>query len=169
MCLVWRLCPSGVQGQSPWSGDQGRTPWSWTQLSNTQVNFRRILIPFRANFRKFACYAGLHTLCVWNSLPTAVQSAESLDIFRRHLKTELFERSYNSDTAPVKLLRDSLSPSRRFLLWPQPWSLSTIMLLWHSFLIIIIIIMTVIVLKCARVLIFLIFDLLYSQDTCGHD
>ena len=26
-----------------------------------------------------------------------------------------------------------------FLLWPQPWSLSTIMLLWHSFLIIIII------------------------------
>jgi len=36
--------------------------------------------------------------------------------------------------------RDSLSPSRSFLLWPQPWSLLTIMLLWHSFLIIIIII-----------------------------
>jgi len=33
---------------------------------------------------------------VWNSLPTAVQSSESLDIFRRRLKTELFERSYNS-------------------------------------------------------------------------
>jgi len=33
--------------------------------------------------------------CVWNSLPTAVQSSESLDIFRRRLKTELFERSYN--------------------------------------------------------------------------
>ena len=32
---------------------------------------------------------------VWNSLPTAVQSSESLDIFRRRLKTELFERSYN--------------------------------------------------------------------------
>ena len=32
---------------------------------------------------------------VWNSLPTAVQSSESLDIFRRHLKTELFEHSYN--------------------------------------------------------------------------
>ena len=38
------------------------------------------------------------------------------------------------------LLRDSLSLSRSFLLWLQPWSLSTIMLLWHSFLIIIIII-----------------------------
>jgi len=32
---------------------------------------------------------------VWNSLPTAVQSSESLDIFRCRLKTELFERSYN--------------------------------------------------------------------------
>ena len=32
---------------------------------------------------------------VWNGLPTAVQSSESLDIFRRCLKTELFERSYN--------------------------------------------------------------------------
>ena len=32
---------------------------------------------------------------VWNSLPTAVQASESLDIFRRRLKTELFERSYN--------------------------------------------------------------------------
>ena len=32
---------------------------------------------------------------VWNSLSAAVQSSESLDIFRRRLKTELFERSYN--------------------------------------------------------------------------
>ena len=71
-------------------------------------------------------------------LPTAVQSSESLDIFRRRLKTELFERSYNWHRAcqTTLLLRDALSPTRRFLLWPQPWSLSTIMLLWHSFLII---------------------------------
>jgi len=73
-----------------------------------------------------------------------VQSSESLDIFRRCLKTELFERSYNWHRAcqTTLLLRDSLSPSRSFLLSPapQPWSLSTIMLLWHSFLIIIIII-----------------------------
>ena len=50
--------------------------------------------------------------------------------------------SYNWHRAcqTTLLLRDSLSPSRSFLLWPQPWSLSTIMLLWHSFLIIIIII-----------------------------
>ena len=34
----------------------------------------------------------------------------------------------------------SLSLSHRFLLWLQPWSLSTTMLLWHSFLKIIIII-----------------------------
>ena len=33
--------------------------------------------------------------CVWNSLPTAVQSSESLHIFRRRLKTALFEGSYN--------------------------------------------------------------------------
>jgi len=32
---------------------------------------------------------------VWNSLPMAVQSSESLDIFRRRVKTGLFERSYN--------------------------------------------------------------------------
>jgi len=58
------------------------------------------------------------------------------------LKTELLERSYNWLRAcqTTLLLRDSLSLSRSFLLWPQPWSLSTIglMLLWHSFLIIII-------------------------------
>jgi len=36
-----------------------------------------------------------HTIEVWNSLPRAVQSSESLDIIRRRLKTELFERSYN--------------------------------------------------------------------------
>jgi len=58
---------------------------------------------------------------VWNSLPTAVQSSESLDIFRRRLKTELFERSYNWHRAcqTTLLLRDSISPSRSFLLWPQ--------------------------------------------------
>jgi len=32
---------------------------------------------------------------VWNSSPTVVQSSESLDIFRRRLKTEQLERSYN--------------------------------------------------------------------------
>ena len=58
------------------------------------------------------------------------------------LKTELFERSYNWHRAcqTTLLLRDSLSLSCSFLLWLQPWSLSTIMLLWHSFLLIIIII-----------------------------
>jgi len=83
-----------------------------------------------------------HTIEVWNSLPRAVQSSESLDIFRRRLKTELFERSYNWYRAfqTTLLLRDSLSLSRSFLLWLQPWSLSTTMLLWHSFLKIIIII-----------------------------
>jgi len=82
---------------------------------------------------------------IWNSLPRAVQSSESLDFFRRRLKTELFERSYNWYRAcqTTLLLRDSLSLSRSFLLWLQPWSLSTIMLLWHSFLIIIIIIIII--------------------------
>jgi len=32
---------------------------------------------------------------VWNSLPMAVQSSETLYIFRCFLKTELFEGSYN--------------------------------------------------------------------------
>ena len=52
------------------------------------------------------------------------------------------ERSYNWHCAcqTTLLLRDSLSLSRSFVLWPQPWNLSTIMSLWHSFLIIIIII-----------------------------
>ena len=79
--------------------------------------------------------------CLETRNPTAVQSSESLDIFRRRLKTELLEHSYNWHRACQTnlLLRDSLSLSRSFLLWLQPWSLSTIMLLWHSFLIIIII------------------------------
>ena len=56
----------------------------------------------------------------------------------------LFEHSYNWHHAyqTTLLLCDSLSLSRSFLLWLQPWSLSTIMLIWHSFLIIIIIIIT---------------------------
>ena len=33
----------------------------------------------------------------WNSLPLTLQSSESLDIFRRHLKTELFSRSFPAD------------------------------------------------------------------------
>ena len=33
--------------------------------------------------------------CLWPSLPTAMQSSESMDIFRRHVKAELFARSYN--------------------------------------------------------------------------
>jgi len=82
---------------------------------------------------------------VWNSLPMVVQSSESLDIFRRCLKTELFERSYNWHRAcqTTLLLHDSLSLSHSFLLWQQPWSLLTIILLWHSILIIIIIIIKI--------------------------
>jgi len=54
--------------------------------------------------------------CVWNSLPTAVQSSESLDIFQCRLKTELFKRSYNWHRAcqTTLLLCDSLSLSRSF-------------------------------------------------------
>jgi len=44
---------------------------------------------------------------------SALQSSESLDIFRRRLKTELFARFYNWHRAcqPTLLLRDSLSLS----------------------------------------------------------
>ena len=48
-----------------------------------------------------------------------------------------------TDTAPVKRLYCCMTHFHfpaAFLLWLQPWSLSTIMLLWHSFLIILIII-----------------------------
>ena len=64
------------------------------------------------------------------------------------VKTELFER-YNWHRAcqTTLLLRDSLSLSLQLyaMLWPQPWSLLTIMLLWHSFLIIVIVVIIVIV------------------------
>ena len=82
---------------------------------------------------------GLETLSISRCLNHC--ESESLDIFWHRLKTELFEHSYNWHHAcqTTLLLCDSLSLSRSFLLWPQPWSLSTIMLLWHSFLIIIII------------------------------
>jgi hypothetical protein len=33
----------------------------------------------------------------WNSLPPTVQSAGTLDLFRRRLKTELFQRSFSAD------------------------------------------------------------------------
>ena len=49
-----------------------------------------------------------------------------------------------TDTAPVKRLYCC------FLLWPQPWSLLTIMLLWHSFVIIIIIIIIIIITSRVR-------------------
>jgi len=47
---------------------------------------------------------------VWNSLPTAVQSSESLNIFRRRLKTELFTHSYSWHRAcqTTLLLHDPL-------------------------------------------------------------
>ena len=50
---------------------------------------------------------------VCNSLPMAVQSSESLDIFRYRLKTELFECNYNWHSAcqTTLLLRDSRSLS----------------------------------------------------------
>ena len=47
----------------------------------------------------------------WNSLSTAVQSSESLDIFRRRLKTELFARSFPDPMTNLSndwLLRDSV-------------------------------------------------------------
>ena len=40
---------------------------------------------------------------VWNSLPTAVQSSESLDVFRRRLKLNC-SSVLTTDTAPVKRL-----------------------------------------------------------------
>jgi len=52
-------------------------------------------------------------------------------------------RVLTTDTAPVKRLYCCVTHFHfyaAFLLWPQPWSLSTIMLLWNSFLIIIILI-----------------------------
>ena len=76
---------------------------------------------------------------LWNSLPTAVQSSGSLDIFWRQLNCS---NVLPIDTVPVKRLYCCVTHFHfpcSFLLWPQPWSLSTIMLLWHSFLIIIII------------------------------
>ena len=52
----------------------------------------------RTRDRRWPCVQFNCSSCV---LPTAVQSSESLVIFRRRLKTELFERSYTTDTAPA--------------------------------------------------------------------
>jgi len=74
-------------------------------------------------------------LRVWNSLPMAVQSSESLPIFSTPpenwtVRAFLQLTAHLSNNFPADFLR-----------WPQPWSLLTIMLLWHSFLIIIIILL----------------------------
>ena len=56
-------------------------------------------------------------------------SHESLDIFRRRLKTELYECSYNWHCACQTTLLVCVTHFHfpcSFLLWPQPWSLSTI-------------------------------------------
>jgi len=90
-------------------------------------------------------------LHVWNSLPTTVQSSESLPIFSTPPENwtvwaflQLTPHLSNNFIA-----EDSLSLSRRFFLrWPQPWSLLTIMLLWHSFLILIIIILLLLLFLC---------------------
>jgi len=85
----------------------------------------------------FAKYATSDDAGSYVCLKAVNSNWPQLSCYERRLKTELFERSYNWQRAcqTTLLLRDSLSLSRSFLLWLQPWSLSTIMLLWHSFLI----------------------------------
>ena len=130
-----------------------QTLFQWYRYTNRDLHMSYSTVSFRITLSDLAKYSKTRSiaqsLCdYWASciphLP-AMQSSESLDIFRRRLKTELFERSYNWHRAyqMTLLLHDLLSLSRSILLWPQPWSLSTIMLLWHSFLIIIIICQTI--------------------------
>jgi len=52
-------------------------------------------VPYTEHVTIGGCALSSTAARVWNSLPMAVQSSESLDIFRRRLKTELFECSYN--------------------------------------------------------------------------
>jgi len=85
----------------------------------------------------------------WNSLPTTVHCSllSHWTFFDAAWKLN-YSHVFTIDTAPVNPLYCCVTHFPfpcSFLLWPQPWSLLTIMLLRHSFLIIIIIIIIIIV------------------------
>jgi len=79
---------------------------------------------------------------VLNSLPVAVQCS-----LQSHWT--VFDAAWKLNCSSVLTTYKRLTAAwltftfRSFLLWPQPWSLLTVMLLWHSFLIIIIIIIII--------------------------
>jgi len=52
---VWGRAPSGVQGQSPWSGGQGtKFPWSWRHFTNWDTHF----------LTNFSCF--MTRMALWN-------------------------------------------------------------------------------------------------------
>jgi len=53
------------------------------------ANTDRLMVP-HVGSRDFPVAAP----CVWNNLPSEVTSAQSLHLFRQHLKTFLFQRSF---------------------------------------------------------------------------
>ena len=94
-----------------WAGFEQRGHFSWQTYgqtsSSTMLNVPRTEHSTIGD-RAFSVSAAWS----WNSLSAAVQSSESLDIFRRRLKTELFARSFSDwwqTCQMIQLLRDSVS------------------------------------------------------------
>ena len=57
---VWGLAPSGVQGQSPWSGGQGtKSPWSWRVFWNFKFKFLMKNAPFLRNLNEMRTFLPL--------------------------------------------------------------------------------------------------------------
>jgi len=67
----------------------------WLLAASTLVFVAMLNVPRTEHVTIGGCAFSSTSARVWNSLSMAVQSSESLDIFQRRLKTELFARSYN--------------------------------------------------------------------------
>ena len=66
---VWGLAPSGVQGQSPWSGGQGDfVPLKLTRFCNFKFKFLMKNAPFLRNLNRIHHAENINSSYIYNGL-----------------------------------------------------------------------------------------------------
>ena len=110
-----------------------QTLFQWYRYTNRDLHMSYSTVSFRITLSDLAKYSKTRSiaqsLCDYWASCIPHLPANALDIFRRRLKTELYECSYNWHCACQTTLLVCVTHFHfpcSFLLWPQPWSLSTI-------------------------------------------